>query len=131
MGLPSATKATSFAAHLGADAAGQVQIQQRADDVLGTTRLLLVQEPGRVEGPGRWSRAVIGRERQSRLPGTSTRDVARRAHRQGLGEVVALQHGGGVQPGLAARPALDVGRGEQRLAHRRQPVTSTCCGSGR
>ena len=101
----------------------------------GRLDALLVQEPGRVEGPGR--RRLLGRVcgadrsvslRTSRpqargtvaalAVGSGDDGGPERAHRQGLGEVVALQHGGGIQPGRAARPALDVGRREQRLAHR-------------
>ena len=40
---------------LRADAAGEVQLQQCADDVLGTAHSVLVEDPGRVErsgGPG-------------------------------------------------------------------------------
>ena len=123
----------------GTDAAGQIQIQEHADDVFAARRLLLVDDPGRVEGPAAapapradrsaWAVAAglaTGRDRSERRPrrrcpcclDEQRLFAPERPHRQGLGEVVALQHRRRVQPGLAARPALDVGRREQQLAHR-------------
>ena len=122
------------------DAAGQVQIEQRADDVFGPARRALRpgSAPGRKRGAAPAPRAMsIGKmarcDRADEPAAGSNRyddsgaalgcgDSIRpeRAHRQRFGEVVALEHRRGVQPGLAARPALHVGRCEQRLARSRQ-----------
>ena len=51
--------------HLRADAAGQIQIQERADDILGTTHRFFSQEPGRVEGHGGAGSSGISAGRQA------------------------------------------------------------------